>query len=321
MIQRRHEIAAQFGDTAWIPHPRFNAVQTYSFLHKTPFPLPATLTAPRLQIELIDFDYLHRDDIGHQEKQLFLRFQYPSYSLWYQIEGSGILQNVTRNNFGTARPGLFGVMDRSERYTYLHQKGAFDCFLLRFNLFPSYQNKCYWNSAIEGKVVLDEAARLSVENRIFTFLNTLSHHPPQHTLLSVCTLIEIIQLLFDSRLLTIEESQFPKNKQKSLVEKAKNHIKQHFATLHHQRALEKVCGVDINYLNILFKQSEQMTIYAYLTRIRMEHAQYLLEEHKRSISEIAATVGYPTPNSFSRMFRKCFSMTPSEYRTHSRIDN
>ncbi|GAG43728.1 unnamed protein product, partial [marine sediment metagenome] len=57
------------------------------------------------------------------------------------VDGDGILQNATRRSFGKALPGLLGIMERGERYTYLHQRGAFQCFLLDFTLEPSRRAK------------------------------------------------------------------------------------------------------------------------------------------------------------------------------------
>ena len=112
---------------------------------------------------------------------------------------------------------------------------------------------------------------------------------------------------------------FPKNKPKSLVEKARQFMKLHYAEMHDQNGLERECGVDINYLNILFTRETGKTLYKYLTDIRMEHAKYLLEENKLTIVEIASSVGYPNGNSFTRAFGKYMRQTPTSFRKKESI--
>ena len=78
--------------------------------------------------------------------------------------------------------------------------------------------------------------------------------------------------------------------------------------------LARECGVDINYLNVIFFKETGMTLYKYLMGVRMEHAKYLLEENRLSVSEIASGIGYPNANSFTRAFRKYASQAPTAYR-------
>lgn len=53
---------------------------------------------------------------------------------------------------------------------------------------------------------------------------------------------------------------------------------------------------------------------AYLTRKRMEHAQFLLLSTRSPLKEIAAACGYRDANYFLRVFRRQVGLTPSEYR-------
>ncbi len=53
---------------------------------------------------------------------------------------------------------------------------------------------------------------------------------------------------------------------------------------------------------------------AYLTRKRMEHAQFLLLSTRSTLKAIAAVCGYRDANYFLRVFRRQVGLTPSEYR-------
>lgn len=73
-------------------------------------------------------------------------------------------------------------------------------------------------------------------------------------------------------------------------------------------------NVTIAYLSRLFKEHYKMNFKDYLTYTRMKKAKILLKTTKLSIKEISVKVGYDTPNSFNRMFKKVEGITPSTYR-------
>ncbi len=314
MFRPRNEIISNFKSPVYIPHPAFKGMETFSGLSRWVDRGKSTIALPRLKIEIHAVDYLRKTTSDDATDAPILRFQQSHYRLWYQVEGQGILNNATRAAFGQTKPGLLGVMDVGERYNYLHQKGPFECFLLDFSLFPSLQAKCYWNSEVEGKLVLSENDRLHFENLVFDFISAVVNQKEQFGIVSVSQLLEMIAVLFHKGLLVIHESLFPKNKPKCLVEKARQFMKVNYAKMHDQRDLGRECGVDINYLNILFTKETGKTLYKYLTDVRMERAKYLLEEKNMPIVEIASSVGYPNGNSFTRAFVKYARQTPTSFR-------
>ncbi|NLG16820.1 MAG: helix-turn-helix transcriptional regulator [Fibrobacter sp.] len=313
MFPTRHELLAEFSDPVYTPHSSFPGLKTFSCLEN--WKSCPVVELPRLRIEINGLDYLQFSAAGGSEFNSQLRFQQDCFRLWYQVDGTGILQNVTRSTFGTARPGLLGVMERGERHTYLHQKGNFECFQILFSLLPSKQAKCYWNSEIEGKIVLDEKERIYFENLIFDLLLVISKGKEILGLASISRLLEILVVLFKKGLMIVDESRFPKNKVKSLVAKARIFMDLNYSSIQHQRSLEQECGVDVNYLNIIFKKETGKTLYQYITGVRMEHAKYLLETTGDSISDIADKVGYPNGNSFSRAFKRQENCGPLEFRS------
>ncbi|TXK84595.1 helix-turn-helix transcriptional regulator [Paenibacillus sp. N3.4] len=57
----------------------------------------------------------------------------------------------------------------------------------------------------------------------------------------------------------------------------------------------------------------------YLIGIRMETAKQLLETGTLSVTEVGARVGYEDSKYFSQLFKKCTSLTPSEYQKTSKV--
>jgi AraC-like DNA-binding protein len=269
-------------------------------------------------VEIHGIDYLEYAELdGIPPAPLLMHFQQDCFRLWFQIDGEGILQNLSQNIFGAAKPGLLGIMERSRRYSYLHQKGALKCFQLLFSLLPAAGSKCYWNSDIEGKCVLQSDELRALEHLVSDLILLFAEGKAGSGLSITARILDIVVVLFTHHILSIEESQFPKNKAKSLVKKAKSYMELNYAQMRHQREMEQECGVDINYLNIVFKKETGITLYDYLTDIRMEHAKHFLATTADPVTDIASRIGYPNNNSFSRAFKRCESHTPLGFRSKS----
>lgn len=82
-------------------------------------------------------------------------------------------------------------------------------------------------------------------------------------------------------------------------------------------SLEDICAqvlVSKNYFCYLFKREMGMSVWNYLTVVRLQHAKKLLEETNLRSYEIAFQVGYDNPSYFSKIFKKYENMTPNAYR-------
>lgn len=63
-----------------------------------------------------------------------------------------------------------------------------------------------------------------------------------------------------------------------------------------------------------FKKETGVTITDYITSTRMKKATELLKETTLSVAEISAFVGYADNNYFTKVFKRHYQMTPTEYR-------
>jgi AraC-like DNA-binding protein len=69
------------------------------------------------------------------------------------------------------------------------------------------------------------------------------------------------------------------------------------------------------YLSTLFKTENGITVFDYLTNVRMEKAKLFLVENKNmKIQDIANMLGYNSSQSFIRYFKKYYNMTPNQFR-------
>lgn len=73
-------------------------------------------------------------------------------------------------------------------------------------------------------------------------------------------------------------------------------------------------NVNSSYLSNLFHKHTGVTITEYVTKTRMEHAATLLGYTQDSIRTIAENIGIPDVQYFSRLFKRKYGLTPTQYR-------
>ena len=102
---------------------------------------------------------------------------------------------------------------------------------------------------------------------------------------------------------------------KKLGEDARQYIADHYSesTL----SVDEICshlGVGTSYFSSVFKKETGVSFVTYLTEVRMNEAQRLLDTTDEKSYIIAGMVGYEEPNYFSYVFKKHFGISPSKYR-------
>ncbi len=68
------------------------------------------------------------------------------------------------------------------------------------------------------------------------------------------------------------------------------------------------------YLNRIFKEKIGVTIHRYIIECRITEAKRRLTEEDTPISVIAVECGFATISYFSRQFKSCVGVSPTEYR-------
>lgn len=98
----------------------------------------------------------------------------------------------------------------------------------------------------------------------------------------------------------------------------KQYIRDHYNEPINNSKLAAIIHLTPNYLCTLFKKEEKMTVRAYIEKVRIERAVFLLITDDMSISDISTEVGYKQPSYFCRVFRNHYHETPSQYRENRR---
>ena len=98
------------------------------------------------------------------------------------------------------------------------------------------------------------------------------------------------------------------------VRQAESYIREHFQEELSLGEIAEHLHLNAHYLSRLFKEQMRKTLSDFIADVRIEYAEVLLSDEKRTIKEIGAACGYGNPNYFSRLFKKKTKLSPQEYR-------
>ncbi|MBQ1492929.1 MAG: helix-turn-helix domain-containing protein, partial [Blautia sp.] len=105
----------------------------------------------------------------------------------------------------------------------------------------------------------------------------------------------------------------PAEKAPGIAEACRAYIKENYRTASLQSIADHV-HMNPSYLSTCFHQQTGSKLYDYLAEMRMQEAAKLLVTTDKSIQEISEEVGYKVANSFARIFRQHYDISPSQYR-------
>ncbi|MDQ0223206.1 AraC family transcriptional regulator [Streptococcus moroccensis] len=91
------------------------------------------------------------------------------------------------------------------------------------------------------------------------------------------------------------------------------YIKDHFQEVTLE-SLSQTFNYYPSYISTLIKKEFGVTFNQYLTKIRMSEAEKMLTHTHDNLADISERIGYNSPDHFTRIFKKFFNQTPSEYR-------
>ena len=85
-------------------------------------------------------------------------------------------------------------------------------------------------------------------------------------------------------------------------------------------ALSSLCHVSSSHFRRLFRQVLGWSPLDYVQMVRIDRACALLYNCDQSVTEIGMQVGYPSPSSFNRQFRRIHGVSPSHWRQKMRSE-
>lgn len=95
---------------------------------------------------------------------------------------------------------------------------------------------------------------------------------------------------------------------------AKKYILENYTKNITMASMAEIVSLSPVYFSILFKREVGTNFLDYLTQYRLEISKNLLKQVKYNINEVASLSGFQDAKYFSKVFKKTFGITPSEYR-------
>lgn len=134
--------------------------------------------------------------------------------------------------------------------------------------------------------------------------NTTSEYFKANSLLFL-----IMSFLFED--LSFDEKSWGKD---SIANEVKFYLDINYAEKLKLKDVAKLFGVHPNYLTRLFHHKYGISPKQYLMDLKLKKACRLLTTTELPISVISSSLGFDDPLAFSRIFKKAYSQSPSEYR-------
>jgi two-component system response regulator YesN len=98
------------------------------------------------------------------------------------------------------------------------------------------------------------------------------------------------------------------------LEDAKQYIRANYATKLSLQEIAEQATMSRSYFANVFKQETGMTVWNYITSVRMDEARKLLMQSPMKMYEIAKEVGYENSVYFTQTFKEYYGLTPAEYK-------
>ena len=96
-----------------------------------------------------------------------------------------------------------------------------------------------------------------------------------------------------------------------------NYIKENFCNIVSLEEIANKCCVSKVYLCRLFKQYAGISPMAYVNKLKMNKAAFLLIQSNSSIKQISLMLHYNNPYYFSEMFKKEYGISPKYFRENN----
>ena len=104
-----------------------------------------------------------------------------------------------------------------------------------------------------------------------------------------------------------------------LVDQGLNFIENNYHKIITINDIANHIGISRSYLTSIFKKRLDISPKEYLINFRLNKACGLLKTTNLSVSNIALKVGYNDPLTFSKIFKRSYNVSPSNYRMSNNL--
>ena len=266
---------------------------------------------------------VHYDELEHCRHSLN---NYDVYALFIGDEeledlSYGQLQyDLHRHALMCVAPGQIG--GKADTGEEIQTKGwalLFDTELLRgTELGRRMPDYTYFTYSVSEALLMTDEQRLSIVNLLEQIRQELLKEEDTHTLRIVSSQIaHVLELI--ARYYAVQLSTSVRSTNSDLLSRFENLLHDYYVdSLQHQHGLPtvKYCAQQLflspNYFGDLIRTLTGDTATSHIRRFLMQRAQQILLSGA-TVSETAESLGFEYPQHFTRLFKKHFGVTPSEF--------
>ena len=266
---------------------------------------------------------VHYDELEHCRHSLN---NYDVYALFIGDEeledlSYGQLQyDLHRHALMCVAPGQIG--GKADTGEEIQTKGwalLFDTELLRgTELGRRIPDYTYFTYSVSEALLMTDEQRLSIVNLLEQIRQELLKEEDAHTLRIVSSQIAYVLELI-ARYYAVQLSTSVRSTNSDLLSRFENLLHDYYVdSLQHQHGLPtvKYCAQQLflspNYFGDLIRTLTGDTATSHIRRFLMQRAQQILLSGA-TVSETAESLGFEYPQHFTRLFKKHFGVTPSEF--------
>ncbi len=205
-----------------------------------------------------------------------------------------------------------------------YEVGASQCFVLRpyEHFFYQADERDPWHytwisfrsdhdmSAIDGRVVMQSAG---LHDIFLHIMKAKDIRNGQQEYLSA--------RIWDITACLINEAKHPVSRTDEYVERAKSYIEVNYMNEIGVSDISQMLGLERTYFSSMFKRETGVSPRDYLMEYRFNRAAELLLEHNYTVARAAYAVGYTDSANFSRMFKRFFGVSATEYKLKNQGSN
>ena len=242
-------------------------------------------------LRVAEFGY---EDVGKMAR--WERGRRNLYIIHYVLDGEGYYNGkIVKKNEG------FLIKPMKEAKYYPNERNPWKYFWISFHG-PAADEIC------QNHIMTDDADVFS-----YDFLTYITELIPklfssESSLNELCALAHFYDIISKHK----GEVRSDKNR---YVEGAKSFINLNFHSQISVTELARAQKISDRYLYNLFIKHEGISPKQYMTNVRIENARALLSSSDSSISEVAASVGFPDVLTFSRFFKNALGLSPRCYKS------
>ncbi|MDR1569718.1 MAG: AraC family transcriptional regulator [Oscillospiraceae bacterium] len=220
----------------------------------------------------------------------------------YVVKGSAAY-NVDGKMYTVKQGDILCIPQGSNRWARSDPDCLMECYSMNFQLYDFYTHK---DVKLPFELITHIGTRPHLIHLMDDLYRTWLLHEEGYQLRT-----NAYALLIISELLSINRNDYQLSNADLRVRKVVDYIMQHYGEPLSIAMLAEMVHLNPVYLSSLFRKSLGSSVKQYIKRIRVNSAQFLLEEGIYNITEVATLCGFCDIYYFSRIFKQLKGVSPS----------